>query len=294
MKSNIARRDWVIAVGSMGAALSAPALAQSSNGNTTKPNTARAGVASFVSGDASVADGTALAQPLTSGTVVKQGQAIETGANGEVQIVFDDGGLLALRPSSRIQIDHAQISGAFNDSLTMTLLRGAMRSITGWIGKFDRNSYQLRTATATVGIRGTDHELAIIADGEEKKGEVAGVHNWVHEGGTTLTNANGHTDVEPGHAAWAPHNGQAPRLHQGIPAFLQRRKSAHEGRINAHAQRIAQHIEQRMRSRGMIKPGETLHEAVQRHRALRAQPEADQATPAATTAPRERRHRFRK
>ena len=237
-----------------------------------KRNPARAGVANFVSGDVSVADSTA-SQSLISGTVIMQGHIIETGANGEVHIVFDDGGLLALRPSSRMQIEHVQIAGAFTDSLTMNLLRGAMRSITGWIGKFDRNNYQLKAATATIGIRGTDHEVAIIAAGEEKRGEVPGVHNWVREGGTTLRNAGGSTDVEPGHAAWAPHNGQAPQMHQGTPAYLQRYRSAHDGRINAHAQRISEHIEGRMQRRGMIKAGETLHDAQQRHRALQANPE---------------------
>jgi len=266
MKSDIHRRNFVIAMGGAGMAISGRVCAQN------KRNLARAGVANFVNGDASIADSN-MSQPLTSGTVVMQGQVIETGANGEVHIVFDDGGLLALRPSSRVQIEHVQIIGAFSDSLTMTLLRGAMRSITGWVGKFDRNNYQLRAATATVGIRGTDHEVAIIAAGEERGGEIPGVHNWVHEGGTTLENAGGSMDVEPGHAAWAPHNGQAPQAHQGIPAYLLRRKSAHEGRINAHAQHITEHIERRMQRRGMIKPGETLQDAQRRHRALQANPE---------------------
>ena len=273
MESGIGRRGLVIAMGGvvsgvMGvASMTVPGLAIAQNNGNNKRNAARAGVANFVAGDANIADGDAAPQPLANGTVVKQGQAIETGATGEVHIVFDDGGFLALRPSSRIQIDRAQITGAFSDSLSMTLLRGAMRSITGWIGKFDHNNYQLRTPTATVGIRGTDHELAIIDAGDEKKGEVAGVHNWVHEGGTTLSNAAGHTDVEPNHAAWAGHNGQAPQLHQGIPTYLQNRKTAHERRINAHAQHITEHIEKRMQKHGMIRPGETLKDAQQRHKA---------------------------
>lgn len=266
MKFSIQRRDLVITMGSAGMAASGLAFAQNNRKST------RAGVANFVNGDVSVADSNG-SQSLISGMVVMQGHVIETGANGEAHIVFDDGGLMALRPSSSVQIEHVQIVGAFSDALTLTLLRGALRSITGWIGKFDRNRYQLKTATATVGIRGTDHELAIIADGEEKRGEIPGVHNWVHEGGTTLKNAGGSTDVEPGHAAWASHNGQAPQAHTGIPAYLRRRKSAHEGRINAHAQHITEHIERRMQRRGMIKPGEGLQDAQQRHRALQATPE---------------------
>lgn len=285
--NNIHRRDWVVAMGSVGMSVSDLVFAQNNR------NLARAGVANFVSGDVSIADSTA-SQSLTSGTVVMQGHIIETGANGEVHIVFDDGGLLALRPSSRMQIEHAQIAGAFSDSLTMNLLRGAMRSITGWVGKFDRNNYQLKAATATIGIRGTDHEVAIIAAGEEKRGEIPGVHNWVREGGTTLNNAGGSTDVEPGHAAWAPHNGQAPQMHQGTPAYLQRRRSAHEARINAHAQRISEHIEGRMQRRGMIKAGETLRDAQQRHRALQANPEHPKPDAAEQDRPKASGHNHHK
>ncbi len=271
METDVGRRSLVIAIGSAagGASLLVPSLALA-QASAAKPPGARAGVVNFVIGEATIADGDAPGKALTNGTVVSQGQTIETGATGEVHVVFDDGGLLALRPSSRIQIDKAQISGAFSDTLSMNLLRGALRSITGWIGKFDRNSYQLRPATATVGIRGTDHEVAIIAAGEEKAGENAGIHNWVHEGGTTLTTAGGHTDVEPNHAAWAGHNGQAPQAHQGIPAFLAKRATAHERRINTHAQHINEHIERRMQKRGMIKRGETLKDAQQRHANLPA------------------------
>ncbi len=293
MDKGIDRRDLVIAlgaaVGSTSLLTSGLAVAQ---GNSQR-KAARAGVANFVNGEASIADGDAQPQTLTSGTVIKQGQAIETSASGEVHIVFDDGGMLALRPSSRVLIDQAQIAGSFSDALTMTLLRGALRSISGWIGKFDRSSYQLRTPTATVGIRGTDHELAIIPDGEEKKGETAGVHNWVHEGGTTLSNAGGHTDVEPGHAAWAAHNGQAPQPHQGIPPYLQKRATSHERRINAHAQHVTEHIEKRMQKRGMIKAGETLKDAQQRHQAQRGNTVEEPAKPKQNgkeEARRKRRH----
>ena len=141
-----------------------------------------------------------------------------------------------------------------------------MRSVTGWIGKFDKNNYQLSTPTATVGIRGTDHELAIIPAGVEHDGEIPGIHNWVHEGGTTLRSAGGAIDIEPGHAAWAPHTGEAPRAHGLIPRFLQQRRTRHEERIEAHARRIGEIIEMRMKRRGMLKEGERLADAQRRHR----------------------------
>jgi hypothetical protein len=41
-----------------------------------------------------------------------------------------------------------------------SLLKGAMRTITGAIGKTDRKAYRLDTAVATIGIRGTEYAVA--------------------------------------------------------------------------------------------------------------------------------------
>ncbi len=229
----------------------------------------RAGVANFAEGNVKVSDDHST-RGLAVGTVVREGQTIETAANSEVHVVFDDGAFLAVRPSSRVLIDKAKITGGFDDSLSLKLLTGALRSVTGWIGKFDKKNYQLSTPTATVGIRGTDHELAIIASGDERNEEIPGIHNWVHEGGTTLHSAGGQIDIEPGHAAWAPHTGGAPRAHIAIPRFLQLRRTRHEEKIEAHARHVNEIIEMRMKKRGMLKEGERLGDAQRRHQELRA------------------------
>ena len=262
-KFRSSRRRLISLAGAVGISVASDsALAQST------PDKRRAGAANFVDGNVKVSDARG-AQALTVGTVVREGQTLETAANSEVHVVFDDGGFLAVRPSSRVQIDKAKISGGFDDSLSLKLLSGALRSVTGWIGKFDKNNYQLSTPTATVGIRGTDHELAIIPSGEERDGEIPGIHNWVHEGGTTLRSAGGAIDIEPGHAAWAPHTGEAPRAHVLIPRFLQLRRTRHEEKIEAHARRISEIIEMRMKKRGMLKEGERLADAQRRHHQLR-------------------------
>jgi hypothetical protein len=259
----LARRNLISIAGAAGIS-----VACDSAFSQATPDKRRAGAANFVEGNVKVADALG-AQVLTMGTVLREGQTIETAANSEVHVVFDDGGFLAVRPSSRVQIEKAKVSGEFDDILSLKLLSGALRSVTGWIGKFDKHNYQLSTATATVGIRGTDHELAIIPAGEEHDGEIAGIHNWVHEGGTTLRSAGGAIDIEPGHAAWAPHTGEAPRAHLLIPRFLQLRRTLHEEKIEAHARRISEIIEMRMKKRGMLKEGERLGDAQRRHHALR-------------------------
>lgn len=228
----------------------------------------RAGVVDFVSGNAQLVEAGG-SHALTDGTVVYAGQTIETGREAEAHLVFDDGGFLAVRPQSRLSIDQVKMTGGFDDSLTMTLLRGALRSVTGWVGKFDRRSYQLNVGTATVGIRGTDHEVLLIPEGEAGPGEIPGIHNWVNEGGTTLHNAGGSLDVEAGHAAWAGHDGRLARAHVGIPQFLHRWRLVHEERANRHAAGIRDHIEMRLRLKGMLQGNEHLEDAQRRHQLLR-------------------------
>jgi hypothetical protein len=237
----------------------------------------RAGSADFVSGDVRLSDA-AGSKSMAVGTSVYAGQTIETGADSEAHVKLDDGGYLAVRPGSRIRIDAARITGSFDDSLTMSLLRGAIRSVTGWVGKFDKHSYQLNAGTATVGIRGTDHELALIEAAGPGDGPAAGIHNWVNEGGTTLKTAGGSLDIEPGQAAWAEPDGRMLHRHQGLPAFLRRFQTRQEGRASKHAENIRSIIEERMRQRGLLQPGERLEDAQQRHQRLRelreAHPEA--------------------
>lgn len=258
------RRQFVL-LGAAGALLQQVSVAAA-----TDPANAgnRAGTVDLVSGSAHVSDAGA-SRKLTQGMVIYGGQSIETDKDSEVHLVFDDGGFLAVRPQSRVSIDQVKMAGAYDDSLAMTLLRGALRSITGWVGKFDKRSYQLTAGTTTVGIRGTDHEVLLLPESEAKPGEIAGIHSWVNSGGTTLKNESGSMDVDPGQAAWASHDGKKIQMHEGgVPQFLHRWKLRSEARVNRHSMAIRQHIEQRMRARGMIKNNEHLEDAMRQHRQL--------------------------
>ncbi len=228
------------------------------------PSANRAGVVDFVSGDGALIDG-ATRLRADAGAVVYAGQTVQAGRDSEVHIVFDDGGHLAVRPSSAVRITQAKMLGDFDDILAMSLLRGAMRSITGWVGKADKSSYQLRAGTATIGIRGTDHEVTLITAGNSGEGN-SGVHSWVNEGGTTLRNAAGSVNIEPEHAAWAGLDGRAPQRHPGgVPLFLLRLRTGNEERINAHGRMVRDHIERRLRERGLIRDGEHVEDFVKRH-----------------------------
>lgn len=229
----------------------------------------RAGQVDFVRGPSFVLDGSAR-QALRKGARVGSGQTLETGQDAEIHVLWDDGGYLAVRPESRVRIDAARMEGGADDSLLMTLVSGALRSITGWVGKFDQRSYRLGAGTVTIGIRGTDHEVSMLDSDDAAHGLQAGVHHWVNDGATTMHTAAGSLDVERGHAAWAHRDGSAPRAHaQGIPPGLQQRwRLVREALVNRHSQQVRQHIERRLREKNLLQRNERLEHALQRHQAL--------------------------
>ena len=61
---------------------------------------------------------------------VFQRDTLTTGANGKAQIRFQDGGLVALKPSSRLQVARYQPSEKGPD-VVMELIEGGFRTLTG-------------------------------------------------------------------------------------------------------------------------------------------------------------------
>jgi hypothetical protein len=144
-------------------------------------------------GEVSVLSRDGAPRGVAKGDRVSEGETILTGPDGEVLLTTDDSGVLAIRPRSRLTIEAYKVNGNDKDSVVLNLLRGGLRSVTGWIGKTAPKNYRITTNTATVGIRGTDHEVAIVEEGEN-----AGTWNKVTEGGTVLSSNNGSIEQTPG------------------------------------------------------------------------------------------------
>lgn len=90
---------------------------------------------------------------------VFSGDVISTGPNSRVRITFSDNSVIALRPSTRFVIENFQHSGdPAKDQSAFSLVRGGFRAVTGAIGQANHDNYKIETPTATIGIRGTDHQ----------------------------------------------------------------------------------------------------------------------------------------
>jgi len=203
---------YVIAAG-IPWALAAPAMA------------AVAGTVDSLSGSVSISRNGAAARPLTAGAVVNQGDLVATAQDAWVLLEMVDGGSLTLRGKTRLRIDayvYSETDKAGSKSW-LSLLEGAMRSVTGAIGAFNPPSYRLTTPLVTLGVRGTDHETAYYPPGSTEPGVEPGVYDKVNEGETFLRTASGEVSLRAGQAGFADHQGaRAPRVLPAIPAFYRR------------------------------------------------------------------------
>jgi hypothetical protein len=219
-----------------GLAFLSPAFAQTPAGQATP---VLAGRVELVEGDVRFLDrAMTVRRPVTEDSLF-EGESIATGANGEVHLRMEDGGFIAVRPGTRMRIARFRAQGDESDVMTIGLLEGTLRSITGWIAKSGRNSYQVRTPTVTIGVRGTDHEPFHIPAGSPL-GE-PGTYDRVNQGGTYLQTAQGRVDVAPGRAGFAGlRRTERPRVLASIPAHF--RPTRYEERIARRYREIQQRL----------------------------------------------------
>ncbi len=111
------------------------------------------------------------------------GDTILVGKNGFVQLRFTDGTLVALRPDSEFLVEEYEYheQEGSNGKLVFNLLKGGLRTISGAIGKKDKENYQMKTPVASIGIRGTVYGLMYCVDGQ-CSGVDDGLYGGVLEG----------------------------------------------------------------------------------------------------------------
>lgn len=101
------------------------------------------------------ADGSA--KILAVKSEVEQGDTLVTEKNTYALIRFIDNSEITLRPASSFTIDkfNFEAGKAADDSASFTLIKGGLRSLTGLLGKRNKERFSMKTPAATIGIRGT-------------------------------------------------------------------------------------------------------------------------------------------
>jgi hypothetical protein len=141
---NRQHRILSISIALVFAALSAGAFG--SNGQVTQ-----------LSGTLSVRKADGSIRILSQRSQIESGDTINTERDSYAQIKFTDGGQITLKPNTAVRIENFKFAEEKpeDDSFLYRLVKGGLRAVTGIVGKRSKDKYQLETATATVGIRGT-------------------------------------------------------------------------------------------------------------------------------------------
>ena len=116
------------------------------------------GVITGLNGSATVVrDGSKIEVSL--GMKLQEKDSVITKGNAKVQIIFEDETIITIGKNSEFSIEEYLFDETEEPSLKFGLLRGAMRTITGKIGKMAPEKFAVKTKTATIGIRGTNFTI---------------------------------------------------------------------------------------------------------------------------------------
>ena len=186
---------------------------------------ADAGAVQQVTGSVTITGADNVTRKAAPKEKIQPGDTITTEAKSETLIKLADDSTVALRPNTRFQFTEFKYDKVATDSSIVTLLRGTARMVTGLIGRRNVANVRVNTTTATIGIRGTDFEVAVIP--EDTADARAGVYNYVRDGATNirLTQLDKSLDVKKNQTAFAPDKlkpGEEPlQILRDTPIFLQ-------------------------------------------------------------------------
>ncbi|GAA6138066.1 hypothetical protein NBRC116583_18130 [Arenicella sp. 4NH20-0111] len=97
---------------------------------------------------------------LTKGSPIYKGDVLETVGRSFLVVKFNDGGKVVLRPNSRFEINEYNDTPG-QEKEEFKLVKGALRAVTGAIGKNRPENVAFTASNTTMGIRGTTFVIKI-------------------------------------------------------------------------------------------------------------------------------------
>jgi len=162
---------------------------------------------------------------------VQEGDTLTTEQDTYARIKFTDGSEVVLRPGSQLKVASYAFDQAkpASDNVLFNMLKGGLRSVTGLIGKRNRDAVRVTTTTATIGIRGT-HFGALMCQND--CGGIAtttgrppenGLHLDVTDGAIVVRNQAGEQVIASGQFGFVRGPTTAPVIvpaQQGVPVTM--------------------------------------------------------------------------
>lgn len=163
---------------------------------------------------------------LERGGIVRTGDFVKVATDSAAQIRMSDQSIIALGQSTEFRIGEYAFS-AENPSegrAAFSLVKGALRTITGLIGQHARDRYAVKAGSvATIGIRGTHYRLRLCDNDCASEGGVPpanGLYGGVTEGLIGVTNDTGTDEFGPGEYFYVADAATRPERLSGYPGQL--------------------------------------------------------------------------
>jgi hypothetical protein len=136
---------------------------------------------------------------LEVGDTVYVGEILNATSTGETVLKTLDNGMIAVRSKTNFIAENYSAEGKSSDNFTIRLFTGSLRVISGWISHLNRSGGRIVTPSATIGIRGTDHEPFVLsAELAVETSNKEGTYDKVNRGGTTIIVGGKSLDIDPG------------------------------------------------------------------------------------------------
>lgn len=150
-----------------------------------------------VRGNVQVKNAAGASRAAKTGEAVAPGESVLTGADSLAVLKFEDGHVIALKDDTDFTVRNYRYEAAApaQNSMLLSLVKGGLRSLTGLLGRANKEAFELRTPTATMGIRGSDWMASLLQNS---------LYTGVTQGGISI---NGSFVVSAGQFSATPFSG---------------------------------------------------------------------------------------
>ncbi len=178
-------------------------------------------------------------KPLASGDPVYAEDVLETGPASFGVLVFQDGTRVVLQQNTRFGVERYRYepSRPATGSVVFRLFTGGLRALTGLIARSNSRQFQVNTAVATIGVRGTGFDMVCTGACSEtnappEDGVPTGLTlaNW--QGCNTATNDKGEAQACEGQALNVATADDKPQSLVPVPAYFNRSAPPRPDRLN--------------------------------------------------------------
>jgi hypothetical protein len=192
------------------------------------PVSAEIGRLLFVNGNVSITRVSGKSEPAQKDSRIDQGDSVKS-ENGVAQIRMVDGAILLVRENSDIKFDKYQFNAKNpgSDDALISMVKGGLRSITGFLGNRNKEKFKVATPTATIGIRGTDKEIRVVLPPLPGQTALAPSGTYaklnVQVGNPSqlvMATQVGSVVISPNQVGYASSPGAPPSILPAVPAFM--------------------------------------------------------------------------